>query len=74
MKRYLITLLIFLLPAVGLSAQTLGHSQWEGRKVAFLGDSITDADKLKRQTTSIGTSLPRCWALSLMSMASAATE
>ncbi|MDD6772796.1 MAG: SGNH/GDSL hydrolase family protein [Bacteroidales bacterium] len=48
MKRYLITFLIFLLPAVGISAQTLGHSQWEGRKVAFLGDSITDARQVEK--------------------------
>ncbi len=35
-----------LLLAVGLSAQPQIRSQWEGRRVAFLGDSITDARQI----------------------------
>ena len=45
MKRFLI-LLTFLLGAVALQAQPLLPSQWDGARVAFLGDSITDARQI----------------------------
>lgn len=35
-----------LLPWVGISAQPQIRSQWEGARVAFLGDSITDARQI----------------------------
>ncbi len=37
---------VLLLLGSGLFAQTQIHSQWEGRRVAFLGDSITDARQI----------------------------
>ncbi|MCR4825305.1 MAG: SGNH/GDSL hydrolase family protein [Bacteroidales bacterium] len=45
MKRILVLLSIVLTGAPAV-AQPLLHSQWEGARVAFLGDSITDARQI----------------------------
>ena len=45
MKRILLSL-FFLLAVATVHAQPLLHSQWEGARVAFLGDSITDARQI----------------------------
>ncbi|MBO6238802.1 MAG: SGNH/GDSL hydrolase family protein, partial [Bacteroidales bacterium] len=45
MKRILVYLSLLLSCGV-LSAQPLLRSQWEGARVAFLGDSITDARQI----------------------------
>jgi lysophospholipase L1-like esterase len=45
MKRVLVTL-FFLLAVFATQAQPLLRSQWEGARVAFLGDSITDARQI----------------------------
>ena len=49
MKRiaaYIITIAAALVFALTANAQPLIQSQWEGARVAFLGDSITDAAQL----------------------------
>ncbi len=46
MRRILILLSVLLLSAPVLRSQVLLRSQWEGARVAFLGDSITDARQI----------------------------
>ena len=46
MRRILILLSVLLLCAPVLRSQALLRSQWEGARVAFLGDSITDARQI----------------------------
>lgn len=46
MKRILLLLSLVLL-GTGAVAQPLLRSQWEGARVAFLGDSITDASQIR---------------------------
>lgn len=48
MKRIILSLASAVVFAAGLAAQPEIRSQWEGRKVAFLGDSITDSHQIAR--------------------------
>ena len=42
MMRRLLTIIIFLSIMVPAMAQRLIHHPWEGKRVAYFGDSITD--------------------------------
>lgn len=46
MKHFLISLSVLLSIAWSAGSQPVLHSQWEGARVAFLGDSITDARQI----------------------------
>lgn len=49
MKKKIFLTLLLCISAYAAGAQALLHSQWEGRKVAFLGDSITDANQIGKR-------------------------